>query len=317
MTAMNLSNPIYHDADKAREHLEALLWPDGVICPHCQERDRASKISGGRAGLYFCNACRMQFSVTVGTVFERSKVPLNKWVLATHIMSASKTGVSAHQLHRMLDVTYKTAWFMCHRIREAMTDTDKTPMGGGGVQVQVDETYTGNTSKRAKYYQKGHSHKQQIVALVEPSTGRAKAFHVSKATSESVRGILFTTVDRKSTLVTDESKLYRYTGKAYSKHQTVKHAGGTYVNKEGFTTNNVENFFGVFKRSLKAHIVVSEQHLGRYVAESVFRYSNRKISDFERAEEALKGIEGKRLTYRRIGEGQDQEAAYQQASLDS
>ena len=302
---MNLSDPIYHNADKAREHLEALLWPDGVICPHCQERDRASKIKGGRDGLYFCNACRMQFSVTVGTVFERSKIPLNKWVLATHLMSASKTGISAHQLHRMLEITYKSAWFMCHRIREAMKDTDKTPMGGEGEQVQVDETYTGNTSKRAKGYQKGHSHKQQIVALVEPGTGRAKAFHVSRATSESVREILFTTVDRKSTLVTDESKLYRYTGKAFGKHQTVKHAGGTYVNKEGFTTNNVENFFGVFKRSLKAHIVVSEQHLNRNVAESVFRYSNRKITDFERAEEALKGIEGKRLSYRRIGETQN------------
>lgn len=116
---MNLSDPIYHDADKAREHLEGLLWLDGVICPHCQERDRSSKINGGRKGLYFCNACREQFTVTVGTVFERSKVPLNKWVLATHLMSVSKTGISAHQLHRMLDVTYKTAWFMCHRIREA------------------------------------------------------------------------------------------------------------------------------------------------------------------------------------------------------
>ena len=166
---MNLSNSIYHDADKAREHLEALLWADGPVCPHCQTRDRASKIKGGRAGLYFCNACREQFTVTVGTVFERSKIPLNKWVLATHLMSASKTGISAHQLHRMLEITYKSAWFMCHRIREAMKDTDTTPMGGRGESVQVDETYYGNTSKRAKGYKKGHRHKQQIIALVEPS----------------------------------------------------------------------------------------------------------------------------------------------------
>ena len=130
---MNLSNPIYHDADKAREHLEALLWADGPVCPHCKVRDRSSKIKGGRAGLYFCNACRMQHSVTVGTVFERSKIPLNKWVLATHLMSASKTGVSAHQLHRMLDITYKSAWFMCMRIREAMgVSSDAPPMGGEG-----------------------------------------------------------------------------------------------------------------------------------------------------------------------------------------
>ena len=298
---MNLSNPIYHDADKARDHLETLLWADGPVCPHCKVRDHASKIKGGRAGLMFCNACRMQFSVTVGTVFERSKIPLNKWVLATHLMSASKTGVSAHQLHRMLDITYKSAWFMCHRIREAMKDTDITPMGGRGQSVQVDETYYGNTSKRAKGYKKGHRHKQQIVALVEPSSGRAKAFHVKRATTEKVRNILFTTVDRKSILVSDESRLYQYTGKAYADHQTVNHRSGTYVNKKGFTTNNVENFFGVFKRSIKAHIVVSEQHLNRYVAESVFRYTNRKITDFERALEALKGIEGKRLTYRPIG----------------
>lgn len=295
---MNLSNPIYHNADLAREHLEALLWPDGPVCPHCQERDRASKIKGGRAGLYFCNACREQFTVTVGTVFERSKIPLNKWVMATHFMSASKTGISAHQLHRMLGITYKSAWFMCHRIREAMGNTDTSGMGGEGEQIQVDETYQGSTSKRAKGYQKGMRHKQQVVALVDPAKGEVRAFHVKTATSDKVRDLLFTNIDRKSTLVTDESALYKFTGKAYSKHEKVKHAAGQYVNKKGFHTNNVENFFGVFKRSLKAHIVVSEQHLQRYVNEASFRYSNRKISDSERALEALKGIEGKRLTYR-------------------
>jgi transposase-like protein len=297
---MNLSDPIYHNADKAREHLEALLWPDGVICPHCKERDRSSAIKGGRKGLYFCNACRQQFTVTVGTVFERSKISLNKWVLATHLMSASKTGISAHQLHHMLDVTYKTAWFMCHRIREAMKDTDDTPMGSGGKVVQVDETYQGNTSKRAKGYEKGLRHKQQVVALVEPSAGRAKAFHVKNATAAKVRNILVTNIDRKAILVTDGSPLYKKTGAEFRDHQRVHHAKGKYVNRWGFTTNAAESFFGVFKRSLKAHIVVSEQHLARYVAESVFRYSNRKVDDFTRAMEALKCIEGKRLAYRRI-----------------
>ena len=297
---MNLSDPIYHNADLAREHLEALLWADGPVCPHCKTRDHASKTSGGRAGLYFCNEsdCRKQFTVTVGTVFERSKIPLNKWVLATHLMSASKTGISVHQLHRMLGLTYKSAWFMCHRIREAMKDTDKTPMGGEGEQIQVDETYTGNTSKRAKGYQKGMRHKQQVVALVDPNSGRTKAFSVKNANFSNVRTILFTNVDRATTLVTDESRLYTDTAREYADHQTVKHSKHNYVNKKGFHTNNVENFFGVFKRSLKAHIVVSEQHLNRYVAESAFRYSNRKINDSERALEALKGIEGKRLTYR-------------------
>jgi transposase-like protein len=294
---MNISDPIYHDADKARAHLEGIMWPDGPVCPHCQERDRASSIKGGRAGLYFCNACREQFTVTVGTVFERSKIPLNKWVLATHLMSASKTGISAHQLHRMLGITYKSAWFMCHRIREAMSVTGGPAMGGEGQQIQVDETYQGNTSKRAKGYVKGHSHKQQIVALVDPALGKVRAFHVKQATMKNVREIIVTNIDRASTLVTDKSRLYDKTGPEFAKHETVKHTSGEYVNKKGFHTNNVENFFGVFKRSLKTHIVVSEQHLNRYVAESAFRYSNRKISDFERAEEALKGIEGKRLTY--------------------
>ena len=297
---MNISDAIYHDKDKAREHLEALLWPDGPVCPHCGKRDHASKISGGRAGLYFCNEgdCRKQFTVTVGTVFERSKIPLNKWVLATHLMSASKTGISAHQLHRMLDITYKSAWFMCHRIREAMKGNDKAPMGSNGGPVQVDETYTGNTSKRAKGYKKGHSQKQQIIALVEPAKGKVRAFHVNRATKEKVQAILFTNVVRKATIVTDESRLYSDLHRQFGKHEKVNHKRSRYVNKDGYTTNNVENFFGVFKRSLKAHIQVSEQHLNRYVAESAFRYSNRKISDVERAEEALKGIEGKRLTYR-------------------
>ena len=231
---MNLSDLIYHDADKAREHLEALLWPDGAVCPHCKVRDRASKINGGRAGLYFCNACREQFTVTVGTVFERSKLPLNKWVLATHLMSASKTGISAHQLHRMLGITYKSAWFMCHRIREAMKVEGGPAMGGGGTSVQVDETYQGNTSKRSKTYKRGHSHKQQIVALVEPSSGRVKTFHVQKVTMKKVREIIVTNVDRNAILVTDESTLYDTPGQEFKDHQTVNHGKKAYVNRLGF-----------------------------------------------------------------------------------
>lgn len=299
---MNLSNAIYHDAAKAREHLEALLWADGPVCPHCKVRDHASKIKGGRAGLMFCNACRMQFSVTVGTVFERSKIPLNKWVLATHLMSASKTGVSAHQLHRMLDITYKSAWFMCHRIREAMgVGPDAPPMGGEGEQVQSDETYLGNTSKRAKGYQKGHGKRMKVHALVEPKTGEARAFRVANIDYIRVRKGLVGHVDRKSTLVTDEAKIYHHVGKEFAAHEWVSHKKGHYVNKMGFTTNHVENFFGVFKRVMKAHIHIEDQHLQRYLSETAFRYTNRKINDFERALEALKGIEGKRLTYRPVG----------------
>jgi transposase-like protein len=302
---MDLANPIYQDADKAREHLEAIRWPDGPICPHCGTLDRGSKIEGGRKGLYFCNACRQQYTVTVGTVYERSKIPLNKWLLATHLMTSSKTAISAHQLHRMLGLTYKSSWFMCHRIREAMNDIKPEPMGGPEGHVQSDETYIGNSSKRAKGYKKGHRHKQQVVALVEPSSGRARAFHVKKATQESVRDILVRNVRRTTTLVTDESRLYMETGREYADHQTVQHTGvgAEYVNKNGYTTNNVENFFGVFKRGFKGtYSHCEEQHLQRYLKEFDFRYTHRKITDNERRIEALKRIEGKRLTYRRPDE---------------
>ena len=305
---MELNHPIFTDENKAREYLEAHRWADGPECPHCGAVDEATAMQGKahRPGLYQCRACSKQFSVTVGTVYESSKIPLHKWLLATHLVCSSKTAISAHQLHRMLGITYKSAWFLMHRIREAMGSTDTSPMGGPGGEVQVDETYTGNTSKRAKGYKKGHSHKQQIVALVEPSTGRAKTFHVRRATSAKLRTILFTNVDRKSILVTDESKLYRYTGKAYAKHQTVKHADGNYVNKAGFTTNNVENFFGVFKRGFRGtYSHCEEQHLQRYLNEFEFRYSNRSglgISDDERTAKALAAIGGKRLTYRRTDE---------------
>jgi transposase-like protein len=303
---MQITNPIFHDELKARAYLEKQRWPDGPVCPHCGTRDNATALEGQkhRVGVYQCNnsECREQFTITVHTVMERSKVPLHKWLLATHIMCASKTGVSAHQLSRMLGLSYKTSWFLCHRIREAMKDTGGSPMGGPGGQVQVDETYTGNTSRRAKHYEPGIGKKHQVVALVEPGTGKARAFHVWQGKgmkSEVIRDMLFTNIDRKTTLVSDESKLYKYTGKAFADHQVVTHTYGRYVNKKGFTTNHVENFFGVFKRCMKAHIHCGEQHLNRYVAESAFRYSHRDVDDTARATEALKAMEGKRLVYQR------------------
>jgi hypothetical protein len=238
----------------------------------------------------------------VGTLYERSHIPLHKWLLATHLLTSSKKGMSAHQLHRMLGITYKSAWFMAHRIRAAMTDIKPAGMGGAGHQVQADETYYGNTSKRAKHYRKGHSHKSGIVALVNPATGEARAFAVKTATADNTRAILFTNVHRGTTLVTDESNLYKATGQSFGGHETVLHAGREYVNKDGFTTNNVENFFGVFKKGMVGtYHFCGEQHLQRYLNEFSFRYSHRSglgYSDGERAAIALKGIEGKRLTYR-------------------
>lgn len=302
----DLQNPIFNDEEKAREALEAVRWPNGPVCPHCGGVERIAKLEGksSRPGLYYCNDCYGQFTVTVGTVFERSKVPLTKWWLATHLMGSSKKGVSAHQLHRMLGVTYKTAWFMAHRIREAMKDGNSGPLGGKGKKVQADETYFGN-SRRAKSYKKGLRHKQQVVALVEPQ-GKVRAFHVGTATAESVTQILREHVDRASELHTDESRLYVQVGKEFADHKTVRHGWnqrGIYVGPEGQTTNNVENFFGVFKRGMKGvYQHCGPQHLARYLSEFEYRYNNRSglgVSDTQRVVGMLKGAEGKRLTYRR------------------
>lgn len=300
-------DPMFHDEAKAREALEAVLWPDGPFCRHCgnSDPDRIAKMQGksARPGLCYCNECKREFTVTVGTVFERSKVPLTKWWMAAHMLQSGKNGVSAHEIHRTIGVTYKTAWFMMHRLREAMNGSNPGTMGEGG-QVQADETYYGNTSKRSKSYRKGHRNKSSVVALVEPK-GRARAFHMELgAGADVVRTILVTNASRKATLVTDESKLYTSVGKEYADHQTMVHSGREYVNKDGFTTNNVENFFGVFKRSMRGtYIHCGEQHLQRYLNEFGFRYSNRSglgINDGERTALMLKGAEGKRLTYRPI-----------------
>ncbi len=305
MSKAAIQNAAYTNEEKAREALEAVRWPNGPVCPHCGNLDQ-EKIAKGqgkatRPGLYYCAACNDQFTVTVGTVMERSKIPIAKWLLAMHLMASSKKGMSAHQMHRMLGVTYKSAWFLCHRIREAMDDLESsTPMGGSGHQVQADETYYGNTSKRAKHYKKGHSQKSGVVALVNPATGEARAFAVKTATSKVVSDILRENVHRTTTLVTDESPLYRKAG--YKKHEKVFHTIKEYVNKDGFTTNNVENFFGVFKKGMVGvYHFCGEQHLQRYLNEFAFRYSNRSglgVSDGERAALIAKRIGGKRLTYR-------------------
>lgn len=304
-------NPIFQNEDKARKALEAVRWPDGPVCPHCgnSHEDKIARVEGQkrshRPGLYYCNECKGQFTVTVGTVFERSKVPLTKWWMAAHMLNQGKNGASAHEIHRNIGVTYKTAWFMMHRLREAMTDMNPGPMGGEGSKVQADETYYGNTSKRAKHYRKGHSHKASIIALVDPSNGQCRVFHAKRANADTAREILVRNVHRTSELHTDESKIYTLVGKEFAAHKTVEHGWnqrGFYVGKDGQTTNNVENFFGIFKRSIRGtYVFCSEQHLARYLAEFQFRYNNRSglgISDGERTARTMQGIEGKRLTYR-------------------
>jgi transposase-like protein len=321
---MKLDSPIFTDADKARVHLEAQRWPNGPVCPHCgntdQSRITAMQGKAHRPGLYNCKECREQFSVTVGTAFEHSKVPLNKWLLATFLLASSKKGMSSHQLHRMLGVTYKTAWFMTHRIREAMKEDVKSsgPIGGEGKIVEADETYFGKTDIQPKTrtdgtpFKKGGKRgpvgKRTVVALVERG-GNVRSFHVETATKETVREILFTNASRKSTLHTDESRLYTVPGAEFAGHRTVNHSGGEYVRYEAegiVHSNTIENVFSVFKRGMHGvYQHCGEAHLHRYLAEFDFRYNRRaalKISDVERTNDALKGIEGKRLTYRRIGE---------------
>lgn len=299
----NIYQPHFLDEDKAREHLEKIRWPDGAECPHCGLIN-ATKLEGKkhRKGVYQCNNCREQFTVTVGTVFERSKVGLHKWLLATHLMCASKKGISAHQLHRMLGVTYKTAWFMAHRIREAMKE-DCGPMGGEGCTIEADETYFGR-DKSKPLSRMGIRHMNKIVSLVDRTTGRATSFHVTEnLNAEVVAGILYTNVDRQSRLVTDEAKFYIRPGREFAEHGTVNHFTGEYARGD-VTTNTIEGFFAIFKRGMRGiYQHCGSQHLHRYLAEFDFRYSNREacgLNDADRARKALEGIAGKRLTYRRI-----------------
>lgn len=303
MTALNA--PQFIDETAAVAHLEASRWPKEVNCPHCGSVNVHRMGGKTQAGMFLCNDCRDKFTGRTGTVMERSKIPVHKWLLAIHLMSASKKGVSAHQLHRMLGVTYKSAWFLAHRIREAMKlDDAPAPMGGEGGQVQADETYYGNTSKRSKSYRKGLKRKEAVLGIVDPKTGEARAFHMDLGAGTTVvRELVVKHASRKSVLVSDESKLYTKLGKEFSSHETLLHWGHEYVNKNGFTTNNVENFFGTFKRGMRGtYHQCGPQHLQRYLNEFSFRYSNRSglgVDDAERAARILKGAEGKRLTYRR------------------
>jgi transposase-like protein len=301
----DLSNPIYHDADKAREHLGAIRWPNGPICPHCGVLDNAAELKGKahRPGVYKCRDCRKQFSVTVGTVFERSKVPLNKWLLATHLMTSSKKGISSHQIHRNLGVTYKTAWFMTHRIREAMKDTtDQLGGPGSSGNVEADELYIGRTRGHGKG---SHANKkQQVVALVERK-GRVRAYYVPMVTAKNIKPILEAQIHKDARLMTDGAGLYLKIGKGFKSHESVNHAAGEYVRGD-VTTNTVEGFFGIFTRGLKGvYQHMSPVHLHRYIGEFAFRYNNRvalDINDAERADCALEGISGRRLTCRRPAE---------------
>jgi transposase-like protein len=300
----DLQAPAFTNETIAREAIEAVLWPHGPVCPRCGSLDRIGKVSGksARPGLYYCGECKRQFTVTVGTIFERSKIPLTKWWLAIHLMASSKKGMSAHQLHRMLGVTYQTAWFMMHRLREAMRSSDLSPMGGPGTIVEIDETFIGQKEDMPKH--RGYAHKHAVLSLVERG-GKVRSFHVEGTTAAHLVPILRANIAKETSVMTDEAGQYAHLNKEFASHEYVNHSAGEY-GRSDIHTNTLEGFYSIFKRGMKGvYQHCSEKHLHRYVAEFDFRYSNRialGTNDTERAEKLAMGIVGKRLTYRRIGE---------------
>jgi transposase-like protein len=302
----NLQNPIFTDEIKAREWLETRIWPNGPSCPHCGNTDQAriTAMHGKvhRAGLYQCNECREQFTVTVGTVFERSKIPLTKWLAALFLLSCSKKGMSTHQMHRMLGISYKSTWFMTHRLREAMRSGDLAPMGGPGTIVEIDETFIGNKADMPKH--RGFGHKHAVLSLVERG-GAVRSFHVEGTSAAHLVPILRANIAKETAIMTDEAGQYAHLGKEFASHEFVTHGAGEYVRGD-VHTNTLEGFYSIFKRGMKGvYQHCSEKHLHRYVAEFDFRYSNRValgVNDMERAEKLATGIVGKRLTYRRTNE---------------
>jgi len=307
--------PHFQSPENAREWLEKTRWPDGPVCSHCGTVNHAYP-NKAKPGFYRCaeKECRKDFTVTTGTVMERSHIPLNKWLMAFYLMASSKKGISAHQLHRALGVDYKSAWFMCHRIREAMRDDNDPgfdPLGGKGKIVEADETYFGQVEERKPSKQRkgrpftkggrsGPGGKRAVVSLVERG-GRVRSFHPAVADGDTVTSIVLDNIRRESRLHTDESRLYMFPGAEFRKHETVTHSHGEYVRGD-VHTNSVEGYFSIFKRGMKGtYQHCKEKHLHRYLAEFDFRYNNRMalgIGDIERTVNAVKGAEGKRLLYR-------------------
>jgi transposase-like protein len=300
--ANQLNNETFHDEAKAREWLEAQLWDGNPICGHCGSIGEATAIKT-RPGWYQCNACRKQFSVTVGTLFERSHIPLSKWLMAAFLLCASKKGMSTHQLHRMIGVSYKSTWFMMHRIREAMNQgTFPGGLGGENKVVEIDETYVGGKAANRK----GKVPKKAAVVSLVERDGSVRSFRVPNVTARTLRPIIVTQVSRASFIMTDESTVYPTIGREFAGHGTVNHSIEEYVRASFWHTNTVEGYFSILKRGIVGtYHWVSEAHLHRYTAEFDFRYNHRSglgFSDRDRATIALKGIVGKRLTYRRTGE---------------
>jgi transposase-like protein len=295
-----LSHACYHDDEAARITFESIRWPNGPYCPHCGAFDTVAPLGGESMGpgWYWCNKCREKFTVRVGSVLERSHIAMHKWLLAIRLMTGSKKGISAHQLHRMLGVAYRSAWFMAHRIRLAMDDSAPSALGGEGKFVEADETYIGGKARNRK----GKTPKKEAVFSLVERGGKSRSFHVANVTATTLRPIIVSAASTDSHFRTDESGVYWSVGEEFKTHQTVVHAAEEYVRGDAHT-NTAEGYFSILKRGIYGvYHHVSEAHLHRYLAEFDFRYSNRiklGIDDTERARRVIVGTGGKRLRYQR------------------
>jgi transposase-like protein len=300
MSTSVLTAKCFHDEAAAYKWVESRVWPEGPICPHCGGVDRISPMKGKSTsiGTYKCYQCRKPFTVKVGTVFEASHVPMRLWLQAMFLLCSSKKGISSNQLHRTLGVSLKTAWFVSHRVREAMRVVGVGPMGGSGAIIEADETFYGQVEGEPK--RRGTGHKHVILSLIERG-GSARSFHVEGTRIADIAPVLRANVKPESTLMTDEGTYYREVGREFARHDSVKHKEDEYVRGDVYT-NTAEGFFSIFKRGMTGtYQHCKEKHLHRYLCEFDFRYSNRVklgIDDVARTEIALKGIVGKRLTYR-------------------
>jgi transposase-like protein len=312
-----LSQPRFHDEAKAFEYLESMIWADGIVCPHCGiVGGRVYKLDGVRGkpskknpegairyGLKKCGECRKQFTAKVGTVFEDAKLPLHIMLQAVHLMVSSKKGISSHQLSRILEIQYNSAWFLSHRIREAMRSGDLAPFGSGGGVVEVDETFIGNLKGVER--KRAFHHKMKVLALVDRNSGRARTMVVDDVKYETLMPIVLDNVAREARIMTDEHTAYRDISYYFAGHGTTAHSKGQYVDvaDRSIHSNTVEGYFSIFKRGMRGvYQHCGEQHLHRYLAEFEFRYNYRAangMDDRQRAEQSLKGIVGKRLTYAR------------------
>jgi transposase-like protein len=304
-----LSKPYFHDEQAAFDFVEGIIWPDGPFCPHCGATDRLTSVKPNpekrvRYGLKKCGHCKGQFTVRMGTIFEESKLPLTKWLQAIYLMCSSKKGVSALQLSRTLEITYKTAWFLAHRIREAMREGELAPFGGGGGIVEVDETFIGNRAG-VPIPEGGMGHKMKVLSLVDRDTGRKRSFVLPDFKPQTIADLVSANLSREAVLMTDEAGHYKRVGKTVAGHLSVHHTNKEYVSADdpNVHTNTIEGSFSIFKRGMKGvYQHCAEKHLHRYLAEFDFRYSHRialGVDDEARTVYALEGVVGKRLTYRR------------------